>query len=120
MNFTELEVWKKSRVFRNQIFQLVKSFPTEEKYSLTSQIVRSSRSITANIAEGHGRYHLRENMQFCRTSRGSLSETLDHLICARDCGYVSESDFENLKLHSEEILRLLNGYIAYLKKQLDK
>ena len=55
--FTDLEVWKKSRLLRNVITDLVKTFPAEEKYRLTDQIIRSSRSIGNNIAEGHGRFH---------------------------------------------------------------
>jgi len=55
--FTDLEVWKKSRLLRNSITELVKSFPVEEKYRLTDQIIRSSDSIGNNIAEGHGRFH---------------------------------------------------------------
>lgn len=117
MNFTDLEVWKKSRVFRNKMFKLTKSFPTSEKYSLTDQLLRSSRSITANIAEGHGRFHHQENIRFCRMARGSLFESLDHLICALDCEYINEHYLEEIKLDIEEINRILNGYIGYLQKQ---
>jgi four helix bundle protein len=54
-SFEELEVWKKARDLKIEISQLVKTFPTEEKYKLTDQLLRSSRSINAQIAEGHGR-----------------------------------------------------------------
>lgn len=70
MNFTELEVWKKSRDFRNKMFKLTKGFTVSEKYVLTDQLLRASRSITANIAEGHGRFHYQENIRFCRMARG--------------------------------------------------
>ena len=56
----ELEVWKKARVFRNRISVLVKTFPSNEQFKLVDQIVRSSRSVTAHIAEGHGRFHYHE------------------------------------------------------------
>ena len=65
-SFYDLDVWKKARVFRNDIFELLKSFPKEEKYTLKDQLIRASRSITANIAEGHGRFHFQENIQYCR------------------------------------------------------
>ena len=55
--FEDLEAWKTARDFRKEISKLVKSFPEKENYKLSDQIIRSSRSITANIAEGHGRYH---------------------------------------------------------------
>ena len=59
-NFESLEVWKECRIFRKQISNTVKTFPVVEKYRLTDQIIRSSRSITANIAEGHGRFIFRK------------------------------------------------------------
>lgn len=114
-SFEDLDVWKLSRIFRNQIFTLSKEFPNNEKYKLTDQIIRSSRSITANVAEGHGRFHYQENIQFCRMARGSLTETKDHLICAFDCQYISEETLSSLNQQYEVILQKINGYIAYLK-----
>jgi len=55
-SFTELEVWKKARVFKNEIKELTTSFPAEEKFRLTDQIIRSSGGVTSIIAEGHGRF----------------------------------------------------------------
>lgn len=114
--FEELETWKKCRDFRMKISELTKSFPESEKFSLSSQIKRSSRSITNNITEGFGRFHFQENIQFCRVARGSLFETKDHLIIARDENYIDKSTFETLTIDFEVCLKLLNGYIAYLKK----
>lgn len=117
-SFTDLEVYKECRQFRITISALVKvSFPTDEKYKLSDQIIRSSRSITANIAEGYGRYYYKENIQFCRTSRASLLETLEHLITAFDEKYISEIQLINLKSKIDTCGRLLNGYINFLKKQ---
>lgn len=62
--FEELEVWKSARVLRNEIKDLVKTFPKQEQYRLTDQLIRSSRSISTNIAEGFGRFHYRENIPF--------------------------------------------------------
>jgi len=118
-NFYELEVWKQCRVFRNDISTVAKTFPVEEKYKLVDQIKRSSRSTTANIAEGHGRYHFQENIQFCRQARGSLSETLDHLICALDEEYISKEEYLNFQKQYEYCLKLINGYIHFLQKQKD-
>lgn len=116
-SFEELEVWKSARDIRIEISKLVKSFPDFEKYRLNDQIVRSSRSVSANIAEGYGRYHYQENIQFCRQARGSLFETLDHLICALDEGYIQEELFEHIKYQIFNCLKILNGYLAYLRKQ---
>jgi four helix bundle protein len=116
-NFEDLESWKLSRLLRKEIAILVLSFPAEEKYRLTDQLIRASRSVTANIAEGYGRFHYQENIQYCRHSRGSLNELIDHLICAFDCKYISENELNLYKEKIAHIIRILNGYIAYLKKR---
>lgn len=119
-SFIDLEVWKECRKLRQMISALITKFPPEEKYRLTDQILRSSKSPCANISEGHGRYHYQENIQFCRIARGSVSETLNHLTDALDEKYISKEEYE---LYIEQIntcIRLLNGYINYLAKQKNK
>ncbi len=117
MELQQLEVWRKSRILRNNISELAKKFPPEEKFRLIDQITRSSRSITANIAEGHGRYHFQENIQFCRQARGSLTETFDHLSVALDEKYIGNQEFERLTGEIETLTKMINGYISYLKKR---
>jgi len=114
--FEDLDVWKKARQIRLFVFHLTKKFPKEEKFGITGQIKRSSRSVTNNIAEGYGRYHYQENVQFCRISRGSLNETLDHMIAAVDENFCEEQDLIEFRVLYTDCLKLLNGYIAYLKK----
>lgn len=116
--FQELEVWKASRQLKLDIYEMVKTFPAEEKYNLTNQIIRSVRSISANISEGYGRFTYKDQIHFCIQARGSLFETLNHIIDAQDCQYITEDirrDFE-LKIRNTEIL--LNGYIAWLRKMI--
>ncbi len=113
-SFEELECWKKATVLRKKLSILVKAFPSEEKYRLCDQIIRASRSVTANIAEGFGRFHYQENIQFCRQSRGSLYELIDHLIVARDENYISDAVLTDLKKELHECLAILNGFINYL------
>ncbi|MFC5193179.1 four helix bundle protein [Algoriphagus aquatilis] len=96
--FEDLEVWKKAREVRLFVQKLVRKFPSEEKYALAIQIRKSSRSITNNIAEGYGRFFYQENIQFCRISRGSLTETLDHMIVAFDEDYISEFDLAAFRI----------------------
>lgn len=115
-NFEELDCWKKASELRRRLSELVKKFPSDEKYKLTDQIIRASRSVTANIAEGFGRYHYQEYAQFCRQSRGSLFELIDHLIVARDEKYTTENEFEEYKTEIESCLVVLNGFINYLLK----
>lgn len=116
-SFTELEVWKQSRKIRVWISNITKQFPVEEKYRLGDQIIRSSRSIGNNIAEGHGRFHYQDNIRFCIMARGSLSETLDHVLIAVDEKIIMYSELEAFQVEYDSCLRLLNGYIQYLKKK---
>lgn len=120
-SFEDLEVWKISREIRISISSLTKKFPAEERYRLTDQMIRCSRSVTNNIAEGYGRFHYQENIQFCRHSRGSLFELKDHLIIAVEEKHISEEDFKQYDSKINSALALLNGYINYLtkKKQTD-
>jgi four helix bundle protein len=115
-NFEDLEVWKECRNLRMHVSSVVKTFPIEEKYRMIDQLIRASRSITANIAESHGRFHYQENIQFCRQARGSLSETLDHFICALDENYISIDQMSLFRNQYNLCLKILNGYIAYLQK----
>ena len=115
-SFEELECWKKASTVRVKLSQLVKSFPSDERFRLTDQIIRASRSVTANIAEGYGRYHHQEFIQYCRQSRGSLYELIDHLIVAEEEKYISISELNLLKAEIQECLAILNGFINYLQK----
>ena len=116
-DFETLEVWIEGRELRNEISALVMKFPTEEKYRLNDQMIRASRSVTANIAEGYGRFHYQENIQFCRISRGSLYELIDHFITAYDEKYINEDTCNLYKAKIDILIAKINGYIAYLKKR---
>ena len=118
--FEELEVYKATREFRKKIYQLIKELPAEEKYNLAGQMRRAALSLTNNIAEGHGRYHFQENIQFCRVSRGSLMELIDDLNVCTDEKYFSIDYLEELKAEGYRVNKMLNGYIAYLKKRRDE
>ncbi|MBN7810435.1 four helix bundle protein [Algoriphagus sp. H41] len=117
-SFENLEVWKKGRELRIFVSLLCRKFPSHEKYALLSQTLRASRSITNNIAEGFGRFHFQENVQFCRIARGSLNETLDHLLIAKEENYISNEELAQFRILFGDTLRLLNGYIKYLKSQI--
>lgn len=112
-----LEVYISAKAFRKEIVTIANTFPKEEKFLLTAQIKGSARSISANIAEGYGRYHYQEAIQFCRIARGSLLETFDHLTSALDENYITDVLFQELKFKQENLLKKLNGYIAYLKRR---
>jgi four helix bundle protein len=112
-----LEVYLLAKIYRKEVVITANSFPKEEKFLLTAQIKDSARSVTANIAEGYGRYHYQEAIQFCRIARGSLMETYDHLSSALDENYITEGRFTELKEKQEYLLQKINGYISYLKRR---
>lgn len=115
-SFESLECWKEAALLRKEISAIVKTFPTEEKFRLTDQLIRASCSVTANIAEGFGRYHYQENTQFCRHSRGSLNEIIDHLIVAHEENHIDKEKLDQLKQQTNKCILILNGYINYLQK----
>jgi four helix bundle protein len=115
-HFYDLPVYKTCRVFRKKIADIVrKQFPKQEEYRLKSQVLNASRSVTANIAEGFGRFHYQENIQFCRQARGSLTETLEHMITAYDEQYIEKEMLAAINKEYKICLKELNGYIKYLK-----
>jgi four helix bundle protein len=112
-----LESWKKSKDFALRIYrEVLPALPKEEKWGMGQQLRRSASSIPANIAEGHGRYYFQDNVRFCYNARGSLEETLSHLTIAHDLGFISEQLFKTLEIDGENLNRLINGHIAYLKR----
>lgn len=113
--FTDLEVWKAARKFKKAIECLANTFPPEEKFRLCDQLIRSVRSINANITEGHGRFGYPDQTRFCMNARGSLNETLNHFIDAYDCQYIDKEQLAAFKLNFNEVMGLLNGYIKYLR-----
>jgi four helix bundle protein len=115
-SFEDLDCWKACVEVRKYISMVTKKLPIMEKFDLVSNMRRGSRSSTRNIAEGYGRYHFQENIQFCRQSRGSLFELIDDLITSRDEGYITEEEYKEGRTKIESALRLLNGYIKYLER----
>ncbi len=118
--YKELECYIQARNLRICISELVKTFPSKEKFLLIDQITRSARSVTANIAEGYGRYTYKDTRNFFIIARGSLTETMEHLQTAFDEKHIDE---KLLNLHEEKcelVIKLINGYIAYLDKAKQK
>ena len=112
-----LEVWKEARDFAVRVYRLaLPLLPAEEKWSLGQQLRRSAQSIPANLAEGHGRYYYQDAIRYCYIARGSLEETLSHLDLAYRLNYLPDDLFQGLVQEGEHVARLINGYIAYLKR----
>jgi len=110
-DFKDLEVWKVARDLRHQMYKLAKGLPDIERFGLANQIRRAAASVTANIAEGYGRFGYQENIQFCRQARGSVYELRDQLTTCADESYVSSADAKHLEAEALRVIRLLNGYL---------
>ncbi len=107
----DLEVYKVAMEIGEIIWKIVERWDGFSRYSLGNQIVRSSDSIALNIAEGYGRFHYKENKNFCYYSRGSAKETSSALEKARQRNLVNEAEYEYLKNRLDLYLRLSFGYI---------
>ena len=116
-SFEDLQCWQACREVRIFIAELVKNYPKEEQYSIVDNMKRAARSTTQNLAEGFGRFHYKENLQFCRISRGSLFELTDDLITSIDEGFIKKEDYELRRNKISNALALLNGYIKYLNSK---
>ena len=115
--FEDLECWKKCRELRLFVArEVVPALPKDERYRLGDQFLRAARSTTANIAEGYGRFHYLDNAKFCSNSRGSCWEVLDHLITSSDENLLPPTIIEKGKALVHESVKLLNGYMNYLKR----
>lgn len=114
--YKELECYIQARLLRIFVSELVKKFPAHEKFLLSAQIMDSSRSVTRNIAEGYGRYSYTDTRNFFIISRGSVTETMDHLTTAHDEKYITDEELKTGDEKCELVFKLINGYIAYLDK----
>ncbi len=120
-NFEELNCWKECYNLKIYLKKNVLSvLPKSERFELYSQILRAARSSTANIAEGWGRYHYKESINFLRYSRGSVAEILDHSIEANDCDYINTVTLNEIRSQTEKCMQLINGYIRFLQKKYDE
>ena len=112
-----LEAWKRAKDFAVKVCkEILPLLPVEEKWSLSQQIRRAVQSVPANIAEGHGRFYFQETIRFCYIARGSLSETYTHITVAYELGYIPQKIYAELRKQVEDLIRIINGYIAYLKR----
>jgi len=96
---------------------LARQLPSRERFALTDQLVRASRSATANLAEGYGRYQYPDMVRFARQARGSLYEVLDHLTVALDEGYIPKAVFDEESAQVNRAIQVVNGFIRFLRKR---
>lgn len=113
--FEDLEVWQDAQSLAVSIYKLTKTFPKDEQFALTSQIRRSSSSISANIAEGFGRRTNGDKVHFYHIAYGSLLETKNFIYLSHKLGYISDSDKNEKIEFIEHVQKLINGVLRYFK-----
>jgi len=114
--FTDLDVWKEARVLANEIYNATKLFPKDEMFGLISQMRRCAVSIASNIAEGCGRNHSKDSIQFFFISRGSLYELETQIYIASDQNYINDASLRTLLAKVEITRKLLSGFIKYYQQ----
>ena len=114
-DFRELKVWVKGHALTLAIYRVTRSFPSEEKYGLTSQLRRASVSIPANIAEGCGRSGDAELSRFMQIAMGSASEVEYHLLLAKDLDYLDAPGYTKLERSTLEVKRMLASFITAIR-----
>jgi four helix bundle protein len=112
----DLEVYNLSEKFSDEVWFMVIQWEYFVKDTIGKQLARSADSISANIAEGYGRYHYKENKNFCYFSRGSVIETKGWLRKAKVRGLITDEKHTELIKKLETIHLKLNAYIKYIGK----
>ncbi|SDS31694.1 four helix bundle protein [Mucilaginibacter mallensis] len=115
-NLEELEVYQLAESFSDEIWVAVACWDYFAKDTVGKQMVRSADSISANIAEGYGRYHYKENRNFCYFSRGSIIETKGWLKKSRNRSLITEEEFSELFEKLQAIHLKLNAYMKFIGK----
>lgn len=114
-SYRDLEVWQKGMDLVVTCYAATKNFPSDERFGLTSQLQRAAVSVPANIAEGHGRTHLKEYLNHLSIAYASLMEIETHLQIAERLNYLSSDNVTNMLSDTERLGRMLNG----LKRSLE-
>ncbi|MGK0387716.1 MAG: four helix bundle protein [Maribacter sp.] len=115
-NFKSLEIWKRSIFLVKEIYLSMEQIPSEEKFGLTNQLKRAAVSIPSNIAEGCGRNHIKELIQFLHYSTGSLCEVETQLYLAISLEFIPEKQTEAVIAETIEIRKMIQGYINSIQR----
>jgi len=107
--FTELRVWQRSHSLALEIYRITRSFPSDERFGLTSQMRRAAASVPTNIAEGSKRRSNSEYARFLNIAEGSLAETEYLLMLSRDLGFAASDQTDNALKEISEVARMLSA-----------
>jgi four helix bundle protein len=114
-DFLQLEVWKKAHHLTLQVYRVTRDFPQCELYGITSQMRRASASVGSNIAEGAGKHSNAEFLRYLQIACGSASELQNHLILAKDLGFLNEALHRKMDRDVQEVKQMLTRFAQYLK-----
>jgi four helix bundle protein len=115
-SYRDLKVWQQAMDLAEECYRLTRQFPRDELYGMISQVRRSSASVPANIAEGHGRNSRGEYIKFLRVAQGSLKELETHLILAARVRLISEGLIAQVLGRSEGLGKMLRALIRSLER----
>lgn len=107
--FENLDVWQKAVTFAKTIYAGTRNFPSDERFSITSQLRRAAISIPSNIAEGSSRGSKRDFARFVEMAYGSLMEVVAQATIAHELGYLDESRAQEIRQQAEQLARMLSG-----------
>jgi len=116
-DFKKLLVWQKAISLITVTYQIASTFPSDEKYILTSQIKRAVLSISNNIAEGCGRFTKNDFVHFLQMSLGSTNEVENCILVCRELGYLNDSSFQTLNEQNTEIRKMLIALIEKIRRE---
>ena len=114
--YRKLDVYGKALNEVKAEYLLLNSFPEEEKYGLANQLKRAVVSVPSNIAEGMGRFSIKERLHFLDIAYGSLMETMCQLEIAHTLGYIDDTDLHTHENSFRDVSRMLIG----LKRSLEE
>jgi four helix bundle protein len=119
-SYRELHAWQEACKMVKEIYLITKKFPDDERFCMTQQMRRAAISVPANIAEGVGRNHTKDTVQFLYISRGSLYELETYGFIAVDLGYITQSELDQLITITTNTGKILSGFINYNESKLKK
>ena len=118
-SFEKLSVWQEAKKLVVEVYNLLDNFPKFENYALCDQIRRAVVSVPSNIAEGSGRFSVKEQIHFLEIAYGSLMETYNQLLIAIDLSYINKESVSTIKPNIDAVAKMINGLRISSRKQLN-
>lgn len=116
-NFYDLKVWKDAHELALKVYKFTKEFPREEQFGLVSQMRRAASSVTANLAEGFGRFHYNDKAKFYQQARASAVELQDHIFLSQDLGYLNKENARAVFADTALVIKEINGLIGSMRQK---